>query len=77
MDISLYRANANKVMARILYPLIETKGARVASFTGGSLRNAIPFEAVADVIIPEAEFKPARQLIDMVFAEILDSEKAF
>ena len=50
MDISLYRANANKVMARILYPLIETKGARVASFTGGSLRNAIPFEAVADVI---------------------------
>ena len=70
MDISLYRANANKVMARILYPLIETKGARVATFTGGSLRNAIPFEAVADVIIPEAEFKPARQLIDKVFAEV-------
>ncbi len=70
MDISLYRANANKVMARILYPLIEVKGARVASFTGGSLRNAIPFEAVADVIIPEAEFKPARELIDKVFAEV-------
>lgn len=70
MDISLYRANANKVMARILYPLIETKGARVASFTGGSLRNAIPFEAVADVIIPEEEFKPARVLIDKVFAEV-------
>ena len=70
MDISLYRANANKVMARILYPLIETKDARVTSFTGGSLRNAIPFEAVADVIIPEAEFKPARELIDKVFAEV-------
>jgi aminoacyl-histidine dipeptidase len=70
MDISLYRANANKVMCRILLPLVELFGAKVVSFTGGSLRNAIPFEAVADVIIPEAEFKPARQLIDMVFAEV-------
>ena len=70
MDISLYRANANKVMARILYPLIEVKGAKVASFTGGSLRNAIPFEAVAEVLIPEAELQPARELIDKIFAEV-------
>ena len=70
MDISLYRANANKVMARILYPLIEVKGAKVASFTGGSLRNAIPFEAVADILIPEVELKSSRELIDKIFAEV-------
>ena len=45
MDISLYRANANKVMARILLPLMEVFGVQIVSFTGGSLRNAIPFEA--------------------------------
>ena len=70
MDISLYRANANKVMARILYPLIETKGAKVASFNGGSLRNAIPFEAVAEVLLPEEEIQSARELIDKIFAEV-------
>lgn len=69
MDISLYRANANKVMARILYPLIEVKGAKVASFTGGSLRNAIPFEAVSEVLLPEAQIQSAKELIDKVFAE--------
>ena len=52
MDISLYRANANKVMVRALIPLIEKYGAKVADFTGGSLRNAIPFEADAVVAIP-------------------------
>lgn len=70
MDISLYRANANKVMARILYPLLEVKGAKVASFTGGSLRNAIPFEAVADILVPEAELESSRELIDRIFAEV-------
>ena len=70
MDISLYRANANKVMARILYPLIEVKGAKVASFTGGSLRNAIPFEAVSEVLLPEAQIQSAKELIDKVFAEV-------
>jgi dipeptidase D len=60
MDISLYRANANKVMVRALIPLIEKYGAKVASFNGGSLRNAIPREAEAIVVVPadkEEEFK--------------------
>ena len=53
MDISLYRANANKVMVRILIPMIEKYGAKVASFNGGSLRNAIPFEADAVIALPK------------------------
>ena len=44
-DIVLYRANANKIAVRILLPLLEKYGVKVADFTGGSLRNAIPFEA--------------------------------
>lgn len=70
MDISLYRANANKVMARILLPLIELFGAKVVSFTGGSLRNAIPFEAEAEILIPEENVDAVRKLIGSIFAEV-------
>ena len=45
MDIVLYRANANKVMARALLPLLRDSGVKLVSIDGGSLRNAIPREA--------------------------------
>ena len=70
MDISLYRANANKVMARILLPLIEILGAKVVNFTGGSLRNAIPFEADAEILLPEENIAAAKKMIDNIFAEV-------
>ena len=70
MDISLYRANANKVAARILLPLMEILGAKVVSFTGGSLRNAIPFEAVVKVIVPDVNVDAALKMIDNIFAEV-------
>ena len=70
MDISLYRANANKVMCRILLPLMELFGAKVVSFTGGSLRNAIPFEAVAEIAVPEENVSAVKKLIDSIFAEV-------
>ena len=70
MDISLYRANANKVMARILLPLMEILGAKVVNFTGGSLRNAIPFEADATVMLPKENIDAAKKMIDNIFAEV-------
>ena len=70
MDISLYRANANKVMARILLPLMEILGAKVVNFTGGSLRNAIPFEADTCVLLPEENIAAAKKMIDNIFAEV-------
>ena len=70
MDISLYRANANKVMARMLLPVMEMFGVKVVSFTGGSLRNAIPFEAVVEIVLPEENLKAVKECIENVFAEI-------
>ena len=70
MDISLYRANANKVVARILLPLIEQYGVKVADFTGGSLRNAIPFEACAEILVPSARSKKVKALVEEIFAEV-------
>ena len=53
MDISLYRGNANKIMVRTLIPMLERYGAKVADFNGGSLRNAIPFEADTLIALPK------------------------
>ncbi len=75
MDISLYRANANKVVARILLPLLEKHGVKVADFTGGSLRNAIPFEAVATILVPEGKEEEVKAVVDAVFAEVKNEYK--
>ena len=81
MDISLYRANANKLMVRALIPLIERYGAKVADFTGGSLRNAIPFEADAVVAIPAEKATAALRLVSKISkslkAKYHDSDPGF
>ncbi len=43
--------NANKIMNRLLYKSYEEFGLRIATLNGGSLRNAIPRESVAKVIV--------------------------
>lgn len=70
MDISLYRANANKAVARILLPLLEKEGVKVADFTGGSLRNAIPFEASALLAVPEANEAKVKEIVESIFGDI-------
>jgi dipeptidase D len=52
IQIHLGRANANKLINRILYNAVESFGIGISSIDGGSLRNAIPREAFADVVIP-------------------------
>lgn len=50
------RANANRLMARFLKDAIAECDVRLATFNGGSLRNAIPREAFAVVsLLPENE----------------------
>ncbi len=70
MDIALCRANANKVLCRILIALINEYGIKVASITGGSLRNAIPFEAEACILVPAAETRKVKSLAEKIFEEI-------
>lgn len=51
MDINKGLGNANKIMNRLLFDGFENFGLQVAEINGGSLRNAIPRESVAKVII--------------------------
>lgn len=50
VDIHLERGNANKIMNRLLYQT-EKYGLQIAEIDGGSLRNAIPRESVATIVI--------------------------
>lgn len=53
MDIDKGLGNANKIMNRLLFDSFENFGLQIAEINGGSLRNAIPRESFAKVIISE------------------------
>ncbi|MBI3142701.1 MAG: aminoacyl-histidine dipeptidase [Bacteroidetes bacterium] len=55
MDIILGRANANKLMNRLLYKTRELFGLRIVSIEGGGLRNAIPRESEAVVLVHQGD----------------------
>jgi dipeptidase D len=60
LEIILQRGNSNKLMNRYLMHAAKKHGLRLAFIDGGSLRNAIPRESFATVVIPadkEAKFK--------------------
>ncbi len=63
MDIHLGRANANKVMNRILWHASNDLDARVASIDGGGLRNAIPRESFAIVAVEDGKSSDFKTLI--------------
>lgn len=51
MDIHRGLGNANKIMNRLLFDGFENFGLRIAEVDGGGLRNAIPRESVAVVVV--------------------------
>jgi dipeptidase D len=52
LDINLGRGNANKIFFRLLKEAHKVCGARLASISGGNLRNAIPREAFGVLTVP-------------------------
>ena len=53
MDIHKGLGNANKIMNRLLFDGFDNFGLQISEIKGGSLRNAIPRESMAKVIIAE------------------------
>jgi dipeptidase D len=53
MDIHKGLGNANKIMNRLLFDGFDNFGLQISAIIGGSLRNAIPRESTAKVIIAE------------------------
>jgi dipeptidase D len=63
VDINLQRANANKLIFRLLKKAVSEYEARLASIEGGSLRNAIPREAFAVITVPA---EGVEDMVDLV-----------
>jgi dipeptidase D len=55
LDINLGRGNSNLLISRFMYEAAGKFGMRIASIDGGSLRNAIPRESFAIVLVPSAQ----------------------
>jgi len=75
MDISLYRGNANKIIAYALLPVMQKYGVKLVRFNGGSLRNAIPFEAEAVVLVPENKVFAFKHAMTVSFNNAADVYK--
>ncbi|WP_373059097.1 aminoacyl-histidine dipeptidase [Zunongwangia sp. H14] len=58
MDIIKGLGNANKLLTRVLYDSYRDYGLRLSKFNGGGLRNAIPREAEALVVVDKADMEP-------------------
>lgn len=63
VDIHLGRANANKLLFRFLKEAVRDYGVRLASVSGGSVRNAIPREAEAVVTLPGSNVEMLWELV--------------
>ncbi|KAB8312989.1 beta-Ala-His dipeptidase [Erwinia endophytica] len=61
-DIHLGLGNANKLLARFLFTHARQLDLRLVDFTGGTLRNAIPREAVATLAVPAAKVDELKSL---------------
>ncbi|MBQ0049612.1 MAG: aminoacyl-histidine dipeptidase [Bacteroidales bacterium] len=63
LEICEGRANANKLMARIVRQAIQDDDACLASWKGGNMRNAIPRTAEAIVTVPKENINDLQELV--------------
>ena len=62
LEINQGRANANKLMCRLIRQAIQDDDARLATWKGGNMRNAIPRTAEAVLTIPVENEDDLREL---------------
>ena len=78
VDIAMGRANSNKLMFRFLMQAESDFGIRLSEASGGDLRNAIPRESVAVLLVPEKRTKEFEKFVKdyekMYRAEFSDTE---
>jgi dipeptidase D len=78
VDIAMGRANANKILYRFLMQAEADFGIRLAESSGGDLRNAIPRESFAVILVPEIKASEFESFVaeyeKMYRAEFSDTE---
>lgn len=64
LEINEGRGNANKMMARLVQDAVAHFEARLASWQGGNMRNAIPRDAEAVLTLPEENVAAFKEAVD-------------
>jgi dipeptidase D len=72
IEINEGRANANKCMVRFVREAISELDARLASWQGGNMRNAIPFQAEVVLTMPKENIEALNDLVADWKDEICD-----
>jgi len=75
VDIPLGRGNANKLLFRFMFHAAKEFDLKISKINGGSLRNAIPREAFADVLVPSNKIADFLELItkhEIIYAKELE-----
>lgn len=72
LEINEGRANANKEMVRLVRKAIAETGARLATWHGGNMRNAIPFKAEVVLALPADQVEALKKLVEKQRAIIED-----
>lgn len=75
LEIHEGRANANKQMVRFVREAIEELDARLASWHGGNMRNAIPFKAEVVLTLPKENVEALKELVDAWKEDFIDEFK--
>lgn len=63
LEINEGRANANKEMVRLVRKAVAELDARLATWHGGNMRNAIPFKAEVVLALPTANVEALKKLV--------------
>ena len=75
LEIHEGRGNANKLMVRFVREAIEECEARLATWHGGNMRNAIPFEAETVLTLPKENVEALKELVEDMKADFIDEYK--
>jgi len=75
LEIHEGRGNANKLMVRFVREAIEETEARLASWQGGNMRNAIPFKAEVVLTLPKENVAALKELAEDYLADFTDQYK--
>ena len=75
LEIHEGRGNANKMMVQMVREFIEECDARLASWHGGNMRNAIPFKAETVLTLPKENVAALKELAEEWQSDFRDQYK--
>ena len=75
VDIDKHRANANKLVARILSSVVAEMNVHLCNWNGGSKHNAITRETTSKFAVETEKAGKAEELLEMTRSEITDYYK--